>query len=74
MITCDKDNGVLVLGNAEELMVEFCLITERMTLGLLKGGAPKDELLKLISDATIRATTNGVKEFAKEQSKAESEE
>ena len=67
MIISNKDKEVIIVGDPGELIVEFCMITERLTLGLLKGGIPKDELLKIISDATIRATTNGVKDFAKEQ-------
>jgi len=74
MIISNQDGKTIIVGDPGELIVEFCMITEQLTFGLLKGGIPKDELLKLISDATIRATTNGVKEFAKEQSKAESEE
>lgn len=67
MIISSKEQKVIIVGDPGELMVEFCMITEQLTFGLLKGGIPKDELLKIISDATIRATTNGVKEFAKEQ-------
>ena len=67
MIICNKDEKTIILGDPGDLIVEFCMITEQLTFGLLKGGIPKDELLKLISDAPIRATTNGVKEFTKEQ-------
>lgn len=67
MIICNKDEKTIILGDPGDLIVEFCMITEQLTFGLLKGGIPKDDLLEIISDATIRATTNGVKDFAKEQ-------
>lgn len=67
MIISNKDEKTIILGDPGELIVEFCMITEQLTFGLLKSGIPKDELLKLISDATVEATTNGAKDFAKEQ-------